>query len=163
MKEQIDQRLLHDAAPIFRELGLTVEQAINVFLAKSIKVQGLPFSVTLGEAISKSRNVLPKISNAEITQALLQLVEESLVEDEVHNLCRLDHCRSTFGINFPVLKALDSAEPEAIRAAAKDENGYNRYSTTKIAQRGAHNYLICTQWTDRHRAAFMRWQARFVA
>ncbi|EKP0277483.1 type II toxin-antitoxin system RelB/DinJ family antitoxin [Aeromonas bestiarum] len=163
MKAQIDPRLLQEAAPIFRELGLTVAQAINVFLAKSIKVQGLPFSVTLDEPSLKVTDAIPNITNAEITEALQQLIENVLVEDELMQLCQRDHCRTTFGINFPVFKLLHSIEPEAIRLSAKDDKGYNRYSTTRIARRGEQAYLICTQWTDRHRRAFVRWYQRYSA
>lgn len=161
MKDQIDSCLLQEAAPIFRELGLSVEQAINVFLAKSIKVQGLPFSVTLDEPSPKMTEVVPNITNAEITEALQQLVENTLVEDELTHLCQLEHCHTLFGINFPVLKSLHSMEPENIRLSAKDDKGHNRYSTTKIARRGEQAYLICTQWTDRHRRAFVRWYRRY--
>lgn len=161
MEEQIDKQLLQDAAPIFRELGMSVEQAINVFLARAIKVRGLPFAVMLDDSETKPVEPIPKISNAEITDALLRLVEGNLPETEVVDLCSLDYCRATFGINFAVLKPISSVLAEDIRSAAKDEKGYNRYSTTRIAQRDGISYLICTQWTDRHRAAFVRWQRRY--
>ena len=158
MDEIIDQQLLLQAAPIFRELGMSVEQAINIFLAKAIKVRGLPFAVTLDERDIKISEPIPKISNAEITEAILTRVEGLLPEVEIHNLSSLEYCRATFGINFAVLKPISSVLAEDIRSAAKDEKGYNRYSTTRIAQRDGISYLICTQWTDRHRAAFVRWQ-----
>ena len=161
MDEIIDQQLLLQAEPIFRELGMSVEQAINVFLAKAIKVRGLPFAVTLDESDIKISEPIPKISNAEITEAILTLVEGVLPVVEIQNLSSLEYCRATFGINFAVLKIIDSLLPEDIRSTAKDEKGYNRYSTTRIAQRDGTSYLVCTQWTDRHRAAFVRWQRRY--
>lgn len=162
MEEQIDKQLLQDAAPIFRELGMSVEQAINVFLAKAIKVRGLPFAVMLDDSETKPAEPIPKISNAEITDALLRLVEGRLPDTEVSNLCSLDYCRATFGINFAVLKPISSTDPADIRAKAKDDNGYNRYSTKRAAKREGSSYLICTQWTDRHRGAFVRWLRQFT-
>ncbi len=161
MDEHIDKQLFEEAAPIFRELGMSVGQAINVFLAKAIKVRGLPFSVTLDDDNIKPSEPIPKISNSEITDTLLRLVERDLPDSEVQNLSELDYCRATFGMNFAVLKALSSTVPEDIRLAAKDDNGYNRYSTTRIAHRGERSFLLCTQWTDRHRSAFVRWLRRF--
>lgn len=161
MEELIDKQLLQEVAPIYRELGLTVEQAINVFLAKSIKAQGFPFAVTLNDPAVNENETVPKISNAEIISALLQLIDKSLPELEIQNLCNLDYCKTTFGISFPVLKELSSPDPETIRSAAKDENGYNRYSTTKLARHESSYYLVCTQWTDRHRGAFLRWLRSF--
>ena len=161
MDEQIDKQLLEEAAPIFRELGMSVGQAINVFLAKAIKVRGLPFAVTLDDASIKPSEPIPKISNSEITDTLLKLVEGDLPESEVQSLCELDYCREIFGINFPVLKAISVKGSDEIRLAAKDDNGYNRYSTTRIAHRGDVSFLLCTQWTDRHRLAFVRWLLRF--
>lgn len=160
MDEHIDKQLFEDAAPIFRELGMSVGQAINVFLAKAIKVRGLPFSVTLDDDSLKSSEFIPKISNSEITDTLLKLVEGELPESEVKRLSELDYCRETFGINFAVLKAISVKGPEGIRLAVKDDNGYNRYSTTRIAYRGDRSFLLCTQWTDRHRSAFVRWLRR---
>jgi len=60
-------------------------------------------------------------------------------------------------LGMGVEPAISSMVPENIRSTAKDDDGYNRYSTIRIAQRGNTSYLICTQWTDRHRAAFVRW------
>lgn len=44
---KIDPQLLEKATSIFAELGLPIEQAINVFLAKSVQAKGFPFSVAL--------------------------------------------------------------------------------------------------------------------
>ena len=66
MEDLIDKQLLQEVAPIYRELGLTVGQAINVFLAKSIKAQGFPFAVTLNDPVVEDNGTVPKISNAEI-------------------------------------------------------------------------------------------------
>lgn len=161
MEGLINTKLLQEVTPIYRELGLTVEQAINVFLAKSIKSQGFPFAVTLNDP--DVNEAVPKISNAKIISALLHLIDKTLPEIEIRSLCNPDYCKMTFGISFPVLKAVGSPDLESIRIVAKDDNGYNRYSTTKLAQYDSSYYLICTQWTDRHRAAFMRWHARFSA
>lgn len=156
----IDEKLLEAATPVFHELGISVEQAINMFLAKAIRVRGLPFAVTLDDSHVKPSEPIPKISNSEITETLLRLVEQKLSDSEIQDLCRLDYCRETFGIHFAVLKTLSSCMPEDIRLAAKDDNNYNRYSTTRIAHRGNISFLLCTQWTDRHRSAFVRWLRR---
>ncbi|WP_299010215.1 type II toxin-antitoxin system RelB/DinJ family antitoxin [uncultured Shewanella sp.] len=162
---KIDPKLLEKAENIFSELGLSIEQAINVFLAKSVQAKGFPFSAALvneAEAQQASDHETKyKISNAEITVAIQYLVEHALPQSEIETLTQLTYCRNTFGLSFPVLKLAKSSRPEDIRSAAKDAKGRNRYSTTKVAQRDEKTYVICTQWTDRHRNAFCHWQALF--
>lgn len=162
---KIDPQLLEKATSIFTELGLPIEQAINVFLAKSVQAKGFPFSVALENEVEAQEashsSIQHHISNAEITEAIHDLVEHALPLSEIENLTQLIYCRNTFGLSFPVLKLAKSSRPEDIRSAAKDAKERNRYSTTKVAQRDKKTYVICTQWTDRHRKAFCRWQAIF--
>lgn len=159
--DNIDAELLKKASVIFSELGLPVEAAINVFLAKAVKEKGFPFAVALDINPTQDAKQNQLLTNAEITNALLQMVEKVLPLSEIENLTQLTYCRNTFGLSFPVLKLAKSPRPEDIRSAAKDAKERNRYSTTKVAQRDEKTYVICTQWTDRHRNAFCRWQAIF--
>ena len=161
MKAQIDPALLEKASDIFAELGLPVEIAINVFLTKAIQAQGFPFQVALDGDAGYTLQESARISNAEITEAIQYLVEQTLSVSEVNNLTQLTYCQTTFGLSFPVLKLAKSSRPEDVRLAVKDAKGRNRYSTTKIAQRDGYSYVICTQWADRHRPAFVRWQQTF--
>ncbi|MEG3696444.1 addiction module antitoxin [Vibrio coralliirubri] len=158
---KLDPELLEKATEIFSELGLPVELAINVFLAKSVQAQGFPFPVALDVDSAVSKPGDNRISNAEITESIQYLVEERLSRSEVDNLTQLEYCRAAFGISFPVLKTSKTARPEDVRRTAKDAKGRNRYSTTKVVRRDGQAYLICTQWTDRHRPAFVRWQQTF--
>ncbi len=158
---KLDPELLEKATEIFSELGLPVELAINVFLAKAVQAQGFPFPVALDgdSAVNQQRD--NRISNAEITESIQHLVEVTLPLSEINNLTQLEYCKNTFGLSFPVLKISKTARPEDVRLSAKDAKGRNRYSTTKVAQRDGQTYLICTQWADRHRPAFVRWQQTF--
>lgn len=158
VKAQLDPELLEKASEIFSELGLPVEFAINVFLAKAVQAQGFPFQVALDGDSEYTSKEAQRISNAEITEAIQHLVEKVLPMSEINNLTQLIYCQTTFGLSFPVLKIAKSSRPEDVRLAVKDAKGRNRYSTSKIAQRDGYSYVICTQWTDRHRPAFIRWQ-----
>ncbi|MDG2787623.1 addiction module antitoxin [Vibrio sp. YT-19(2023)] len=158
---KLDPELLEKATEIFSELGLPVELAINVFLAKAVQVQGFPFPVALDGDSAVTQQGANRISNAEITESIQHLVEVRLPFSEINNLTQLEYCKTTFGLSFPVLKISKTARPEDVRLSAKDAKGRNRYSTTKVAQRDGQTYLICTQWTDRHRPAFVRWQQTF--
>ncbi|XBY08923.1 hypothetical protein ABR759_04625 [Escherichia coli] len=80
------------------------------------------------------------ISNAEITEAIQDLVEHALPLSEIEK----PHAANLlsqhfFGLSFPVLKLAKSSRPEDIRSAAKDAKERNRYSTTKVAQRDEKN------------------------
>ncbi|EHZ2538219.1 type II toxin-antitoxin system RelB/DinJ family antitoxin [Vibrio parahaemolyticus] len=158
---KLDPELLEKATEIFSELGLPVELAINVFLAKVVQAQGFPFPVALDGDSAVTQQRANRISNAEITESIQHLVEETLPLSEINNLTQLEYCKNTFGLSFPVLKISKTARPEDVRLSAKDAKGRNRYSTTKVAQRDGQTYLICTQWADRHRPAFVRWQQTF--
>ncbi|MGI2997289.1 addiction module antitoxin [Photobacterium lutimaris] len=158
---KLDPELLEKATEIFSELGLPVELAINVFLAKAVQAQGFPFPVALDGDRAVNQQGDNRISNAEITESIQHLVEVTLPLSEINNLTQLEYCKTTFGLSFPVLKISKTARPEDVRLSAKDAKGRNRYSTTKVAQRDGQTYLICTQWADRHRPAFVRWQQTF--
>ncbi|HIF9106913.1 TPA: type II toxin-antitoxin system RelB/DinJ family antitoxin [Photobacterium damselae] len=161
MKAQIDPELLEKVSEIFAELGMPIEIAINVFLTKAIQAQGFPFPVALEGDSRYTAQEAARISNAEITEAIQHLVEQNLPFSEINNLTQLTYCQTTFGLSFPVLKLVKSSRSEDVRLAVKDAKGRNRYSTSKIAQRDGCSYVICTQWTDRHRPAFVRWQQTF--
>ncbi|MGR2666663.1 addiction module antitoxin [Vibrio sp. B1Z05] len=158
---KLDPELLEKATEIFSELGLPVELAINVFLAKAVQAQGFPFPVALDGDSAVTQQRANRISNAEITESIQHLVEVSLPLSEINNLTQLEYCKNIFGLSFPALKVSKTARPEDVRLSAKDAKGRNRYSTTKVAQRDGQTYLICTQWTDRHRPAFVRWLQTF--
>lgn len=161
---EIEDELLQRSSAIFKRLGLTTEQAISVFLTKSIAARGLPFSLILEETETPNQSdIVPEISNAEITRSIITLVEQHLPNDEIMRLLQADYCREQFAISFPVLKPVKSNDAAEIKAAAKDANGHNRYSTKKIAQHNnSQYYLVCTQWTNRHRAAFIHWREQFI-
>lgn len=154
MELNIEQELLNEASTLFNKLGISTEQAIRIFLTKSIAAKGLPFPVTLEESID---NPSADITNAQITDTLLTLVEQGLTATELRSLQEVDYCRDVFALSFAVLKLAKSNQQDDIKAAVQDTNGHNRYSTKKVAKRDGQYYVICTQWTDRHRAAFIHW------
>ena len=97
------------------------------------------------------------MSNAEITEYLRQNVPR-LSDTEITNLQSLDYCKNTFQVNYPVLRSVPiNSTIEDIRQAAHI-NGYNRWSTQRPILRGTSQYLVLTQWTDRHRRSFMKWR-----
>lgn len=159
MQVEIDDELYHDSENLFRQLGLTTDQAVQIFLTKSLINKGLPFSLTLDEKVQAIDS--PDITNSEITDSLLALVENQLSDSEIRNLLDIDYCKERFAISFSVLKLVASNQQDDVRVAVQDLNGHNRYSTKKIAKRDGCYYVICTQWTDRHRAAFIHWRDLF--
>lgn len=44
---RVDDRLKQDAADIYAQLGLDLPTAIRMFLIRSVKMRGIPFSVQL--------------------------------------------------------------------------------------------------------------------
>lgn len=158
MQLEIDDGLYQQAQALFRKLGLTAEQATQIFLHKALHCQGMPFAVSLDDKAEQGE--IPDISNNEITDTLQAMVEKQLPVQEIENLLDVDYCKSTFAISFAVLKQANTNHQADVKAAAQDSNGHNRYSTKKIAQRSGKYYVICTQWTDRHRAAFVKWRDR---
>ncbi|MEZ9198951.1 addiction module antitoxin [Shewanella sp. 10N.286.54.B9] len=155
MLTQLDKELLEKAAKTYEELQVPIDVAINVFLAKSIEQKGFPFAVSLE---GEPDDIQSDITNSQITESIRSIIQSELPAKELHNLAQLEYSKHTFGISFPVIKKAKSESLEDIRIAVKDSKGRNRYSTTRVARVNGQVYVICTQWTDRHRSAFARWQ-----
>ena len=69
---RIDPALREQAEEIFKSLGFTVTTAVNMFLAKSIMENGLPFEVKQPRynaeteaAMEDARQIVSKIKNGE--------------------------------------------------------------------------------------------------
>ncbi|KVX03034.1 type II toxin-antitoxin system RelB/DinJ family antitoxin [Shewanella frigidimarina] len=154
MELNIEQDLLNEATQLFSKLGLTTEQAIRIFLIKSISSNGMPFPMVIDD---QDGSKTPYITNNQITDTLLVLVEQGLPESELLNLQNSDYCKDVFALSFAVLKHAKSNQQADIKAVVQDVKGHNRYSTKKVARHNGQYYVICTQWTDRHRALFTHW------
>ena len=46
---RLDSKLKDDAEKLFAELGLSLGSAMNIFLRQSVRINGLPFPIRLGQ------------------------------------------------------------------------------------------------------------------
>ena len=46
---RLDSQLKTDAEKLFAELGLSLGNAMNIFLRQSVRTKGMPFSIRLGQ------------------------------------------------------------------------------------------------------------------
>ena len=46
---RLDSQLKTDAEKLFAELGLSLGNAMNIFLRQSVRIKGMPFSIRLGQ------------------------------------------------------------------------------------------------------------------
>ena len=46
---RLDSQLKADAEKLFAELGLSLGNAMNIFLRQSVRIKGMPFSIRLGQ------------------------------------------------------------------------------------------------------------------
>ena len=46
---RLDSKLKADAEKLFAELGLSLGNAMNIFLRQSVRIKGMPFSIRLGQ------------------------------------------------------------------------------------------------------------------
>ncbi len=60
---RIEDSVLKEAKEIFSCFGMTISDAVNMFLAKSVLEQGLPFSVTLPQTENPSEDLAKRIAN----------------------------------------------------------------------------------------------------
>ncbi len=49
LQVRVDENLRAEAAAIYADLGIDLQTAVRIFLKRSVMVNGLPFSMTLGE------------------------------------------------------------------------------------------------------------------
>jgi len=43
----LDEEVKEEAEKLFSELGLSMEEALNIFIKKSLKEKGIPFIITM--------------------------------------------------------------------------------------------------------------------
>lgn len=159
MKLNIDQNNAKEAEQIYKELGLTLASAIDVFIKKSIDSSGFPFDMTTSNRSRNGSGTIP--TNTTIVRTIHELAESVLTAEEVNKLTEKEFCSDMFSINFPVLIRLKRDDKDYVRQAVKDTNGYNRYSVKSIVRRENEMYAICTQWTDKHRTPFCDWARKY--
>jgi DNA-damage-inducible protein J len=76
---RVDEKLKEDASKIFEELGMDLSTAIRIFLVRSVKEKGIPFSMKLeDEAIAKS--ALASLQESNIIAQNLGISEMTLDE-----------------------------------------------------------------------------------
>lgn len=49
LQVRVEESLRAQAAAIYEELGIDLQTAVRIFLKRSVKENGLPFRMTLGE------------------------------------------------------------------------------------------------------------------
>jgi DNA-damage-inducible protein J len=49
----IDENLKKEAEKLFKELGISIEEALNIFIKQSIKEKGIPFRITMNQENTK--------------------------------------------------------------------------------------------------------------
>tara|TARA_R110002050_G_scaffold298320_1_gene461430 strand:+ start:601 stop:1326 length:726 start_codon:yes stop_codon:yes gene_type:complete len=96
------------------------------------------------------------MTNSQITDAIRRVVPR-LTDEQVEELKDPNYCKSTFLINYSVLKEIPIySNQESIRKLAQ-VNGHNRWSTQRPIIRNGACFLVTTQWTNRHRFHFKIW------
>jgi len=43
----IDEKVKREAEKLFEKLGLTTEEALNIFIKQSVREKGIPFKITM--------------------------------------------------------------------------------------------------------------------
>jgi hypothetical protein len=84
------------------------------------------------------------------------LIEEKKINSEmIMKMQDLNYSKTTFNINYPVLKLVNSNVNVATQR--NDKHGYPRYYSRTVSSYGK-TYLICSQWIENlHRAKFEKW------
>jgi len=69
VQTRVDETLKNEASEIFESLGLDLPTAIRMFLAKSVMVGGIPFTVTLGGGMSPQERGLTALAQMRASSA----------------------------------------------------------------------------------------------
>lgn len=106
----------------------------------------------LGVATSLSRDNNKIGAFVQKTFARL-LAEDQLPAEELQRLQDAAYCKTTFGVNYPVLRLYDRSLPLAQQRVV---NQYPRYWSKVFND----EYLITSEWYERHREPFAAWVNR---
>jgi hypothetical protein len=88
------------------------------------------------------RSMMSKLASGD----LLSPEKIRLLQDE-------RYCKSTFDINYPFLKKVESGSSHSLQ---RKINGYDRYWSDEILIH-RERYFICNDWYERNRSRFTKW------
>jgi len=71
---RVDEEFYQEAKKVFKKVGLTFGDAVNLFLSKVSMEQGIPFSINIAEN-DKAYNSYPAISKEEARDRVAKAVE----------------------------------------------------------------------------------------
>jgi hypothetical protein len=104
---------------------------------------------------TKAVNNLDSIKVGVLVQTTMKKIVSAqlLSDDRVRLLQDASYCKSTFDINYPLLKKVAWGPPLTEQMKI---NGYNRYWAEEEMINGE-RYLICSQWYDKNKPRFIKW------
>ncbi|WP_162287803.1 DUF3427 domain-containing protein [Indiicoccus explosivorum] len=99
------------------------------------------------------------IANIKVGKYVRKSMTRIFMEGDIDNLMidlllEKDYCKRTFGINFPLLKEVEVSTNINQQRLMK---GKARYWTGTVSH-GRRHFLICSQWYERDRRNYMRWE-----
>ena len=134
------------------ELFMRSLQMCNMFQSHKPTSQTTRTQDNVSSEGQDSNNIDVKIGQI-VQKEFQELFEKHLIsENTIQKLCTLEYSKATFGINFPVLKAVDPDKSSSQRISG--EEGNKRYWKTPFYDG---KYYITSQWYDRHRHKFLKW------
>ena len=96
-------------------------------------------------------------TNTEI-QEKISATAKNLSDAELDKLCKKDHSKSTFDINFPLfLRVPEHFTANEKSAAVKDKKDQDRWTWDYEFVRNGFIYAISTQWYARNDEFVQRW------
>ncbi|MDG5790137.1 hypothetical protein QA612_22100 [Evansella sp. AB-P1] len=89
-----------------------------------------------------------------VRKSFTDLRNQDLITSDMLNwLMDAKYCKTTFDVNYPVLKKVKHGTPLADQRLIR---GYNRYWKDALIIQNE-KYLLCNDWYDRNRNRFERW------
>jgi hypothetical protein len=89
-----------------------------------------------------------------VRNTLAKLVRQNvLTPEKVRYLLDERYCKTTFDINYPLLKKVEKGVAESTQ---RKINGYDRYWADLI-RINHESYFVCNDWYERNRTKFVKW------
>lgn len=145
---------------LYEQIRRVIEDKVNVLPSQnSFATQNIDKNTTFNAINNLKKPVLTVKSDVSeikigelVRQSFIKLSNDNILPDlMIKQLQNADYCKSTFNINYPVLKLIDFSSniSEQRKINGRDRYWANPYYDNK--------YFICNDWYDKNRYFFDKW------
>lgn len=159
--DEFRDRIVHVVMSLSKSVADTSElfmrsiQMNNLFDKEAVRGVSAPRQTSPNRHVNEVNKTDNMKIGALVRNSMEQLARNNLLtSQEVERLQRLDYCKRTFNIGYPVLKIYDR---NVLLDNQRNIKGYPRYYSDPV-RIGNQSFLLCNDWyEDKNRSFFQAW------